>query len=258
LNLFYERLDILATGVSECLKKASLQESDRHVDVDKFLNGMLSSRIARRVMAEQHVALHKPPNPDHSGIINRRLVVSKSFSHAASVAQDLCVRTYGTCPEVVLEGDLQAHVVYIPYHLEIVLREILKNSMRATVEHHRSQRKEGPLPSIKAMIVTGPTELTIRISDVGGGIPKGNPIFKYGFTTATLDPDDYYRSSQHGVGQTFAEASQTTKMHGYGFGLPLSKLYLEYLGGSLDLKSLEGYGTDTYITLARGIPDVKL
>jgi hypothetical protein len=41
------------------------------------------------------------------------------------------------------------------------------------------------------------------------------------------------------------------KMAGLGFGLPLSRLYAQYFGGSLDLKVLPGYGTDAYVTLRR-------
>ena len=38
---------------------------------------------------------------------------------------------------------------------------------------------------------------------------------------------------------------------GYGVGLPLSRLYARYFGGDLDVKSLEGLGTDAYLHLSR-------
>lgn len=38
---------------------------------------------------------------------------------------------------------------------------------------------------------------------------------------------------------------------GFGMGLPLSRLYARYFGGSLKLRPMEGYGTDAYIHLHR-------
>ena len=38
-------------------------------------------------------------------------------------------------------------------------------------------------------------------------------------------------------------------MAGFGFGLPVSRLYARYLGGDLQLSSMEGYGTDALVHL---------
>ena len=42
-----------------------------------------------------------------------------------------------------------------------------------------------------------------------------------------------------------------TVLAGYGFGLPLSRLYARYFGGDLQILSMEGYGTDAYLHLNR-------
>lgn len=39
-------------------------------------------------------------------------------------------------------------------------------------------------------------------------------------------------------------------MHGYGFGLPTSRAYAEYLGGSLTFQSMQGIGSDFYLRIA--------
>lgn len=44
--------------------------------------------------------------------------------------------------------------------------ELFKNAMRAIIEYHGNDKKK--YPEIKALIVKGKEDLTIRISDFGG------------------------------------------------------------------------------------------
>ncbi len=42
---------------------------------------------------------------------------------------------------------------------------------------------------------------------------------------------------------------------GFGFGLPLSRVYARYFGGDLNVVSIEGFGTDAYVHLKRAAAD---
>lgn len=59
---------------------------------------------------------------------------------------------------------------YVPSHLHMMLFELLKNSMRAVVETHaKDNYDDDGLPPIKIVIALGDEDVTIKVSDEGGG-----------------------------------------------------------------------------------------
>jgi pyruvate dehydrogenase kinase 2/3/4 len=56
----------------------------------------------------------------------------------------------------------------LPQHM---LFELLKNSLRAVVERYGVEN-EDDFPPIKVIVVEGKEDITIKISDEGGGIPR--------------------------------------------------------------------------------------
>ena len=85
--------------------------------------------------------------------------------------------------------------------------------MRATVERN----KNGDLRELELMVSKSEADITIKLSDYGGGIPRsqmGN-LFKYMFTTADKVHADAVLSS----------STSTPPLAGLGYGLPLSRLY---------------------------------
>lgn len=171
-------------------------ESSHYLDgreLDKFMERMLRSRISRRVLAEQHIALsealddpfhffNEPSTPgegddavgDHVGIIYTRLSVASVVNKGVKLLTQMFANVQGVgeerIPRVVVDGDLKARFAYIPEHLEYIVFELLKNAIRATIRKHAGGTERG---LVRVTIVEGPPEedLIIRISDSGGGLP---------------------------------------------------------------------------------------
>src|ERR1700722_116040 len=168
---------------------------------------------------------------------------------------------------------------YIPVHLEYILTEILKNAFRATVEAHYNMQGNSSSGKIPPVIVTvcpasvpdhsHRTFLSLRGRDKGGGVCAANVtrIFSYAFTTAGRTGESPGNACElegrHNIGRSvgggdhgamFAEITgkglQTGMgtIAGLGYGLPMSRLYANYFGGSLNLNSLDGWGEDVLDT----------
>ena len=72
---------------------------------------------------------------------------------------------------------------------------------------------------------------------------------QYNFSTAEESTESMMNFDI--FGNLMEESNRTTSgpMHGYGFRLPTSRAYSEYLGGSLQICSMQGLGTDVYLRL---------
>lgn len=118
-------------------------------DIKRFLDDMIRARIGIRLIAEQAISLREQrhehetsnvatPQDDIVGVVHTELRPADLIRTCASFVQELCDVNYGSSPEVVINGQTDITFTYVPVHLEYILCELLKNSVRATVEH--SQR----------------------------------------------------------------------------------------------------------------------
>jgi len=167
--------------------------------------------------------------------------------HVAEQVRGICKQTFGLSPPVNIKGNLETTFPFIPEHLKIILYEILKNSMRATVEFCTLGNSLGSipvndddLPPIEIAIFKGQKDVIIKISDKGGGIlpQRLQRIWSYGFTTVDESTDS-----------NASPRERSSELAGYGFGLPLARGYARYFGGDIHIQSMLGHGTDTYINL---------
>ncbi|KAJ7638837.1 alpha-ketoacid dehydrogenase kinase N-terminal domain-containing protein [Roridomyces roridus] len=254
-------------------------------DLDTFLRRMLISRISRRVLTEHHIALSESDGKKtaaaqgepHVGIIFTGLNVQRCIDKCAGL-----VRQRGEgWPQVIVEGHVDTTFAYIKEHLEFIIFELLKNAMWATTSHHRGASS---LPPIRATIAAGANEVSIRISDQGGGlshtsVEATSDLFSFSHIRNAARLDDSrigalrtVSSSPHGLRATVDEqvvrwrenlpngfpqdagadlGMETEDDRRMGIGLPMSNIFATYFGGSLELVTLDGWGTDVYLRLPK-------
>jgi len=189
---------------------------------------------------------------------------------------------FGVCPEIDIRdcsSSTASNFTYVPHHMQYMLLELLKNSCKATVlKHHQRPRRvvtnsiadnslngdeeekynnESELPSIRVVIAKAAEDVSIQISDRGGGVPRSimNQILQFGYVGKNIN-----NKSSNNIDDDIARAILENSDFGKdiitgdrmrGFGLPLARIYARYFGGELTLKSMEGYGTDAYLYLPR-------
>lgn len=268
LEQIKKRHDAVVTTVAQGVLEYKRANKGKNIqaDVQRFLDRFYMSRIGIRILIGQHIALARTPPSDRGaagrigalsgagpdgeepenyvGIICTNTNVGAMAREAIENARFVCEEHYGLFkgPPVQLICPKNLMFMYIPSHLNHMIFELLKNSLRAVVERYGVEN-EDHYPPIKVIVVEGQEDITIKISDEGGGIPRSEMplVWTYMYTTAQsedLDPD-------------FQSSDFKAPMAGFGYGLPLARLYSRYFGGDLKLISMEGYGTDAYLHLNR-------
>lgn len=271
----------IAKGVAS-LKDNRKEELDVHrlQEMEKALYRFFNARTGMRLIAEHHILSCTKRKHDQS------IVVSKAFSEndqslgcikddcnpyleARRVAAQVmkhCKDCYGVTPEIeVLDCSPDKYAdskfTYVPHHLKYILSELLKNSCRATIGRHMEGKfttedhvgshndKDGvaknfSLPSVRVIITKGAEDVTIKIADKGGGVPRS--VLDKMWTFSHSNTSDEIQSQEN---DTSFETDEFSGGNIRGFGLPLARIYARYFGGELTLKSMEGYGVDSYLYL---------
>ncbi|XP_064643918.1 pyruvate dehydrogenase (acetyl-transferring) kinase, mitochondrial-like isoform X2 [Lineus longissimus] len=235
-------VETMAQGVIE-MRDSFGRDHNVENQIQYFLDRFYMSRVSIRMLINQHTLIfgaNLNNHPRHIGCIDPNCDVLAVVQDAYENAQFLCDQYYLTSPKVdiqfhnALESKNPIQMVYVPSHLYHMLFELFKNAMRAVVEYHGTASDDYPV--IKVMICKGKEDVTIKMTDQGGGIPRNHIdlLFNYMYSTAP---------------QPESSGSTSAPLAGYGYGLPLSRLYAKYFQGDLILSSMEGHGTDAIIYL---------
>ncbi|KAI7832030.1 hypothetical protein BX661DRAFT_179687, partial [Kickxella alabastrina] len=208
----------------------------------RFFDWLYSMNLGTQLLIEDHII--------------QPLDIANRAAHDASV---ICQRHYGFPAPVikVIAPTPGVTTTYVPHHLYSMLFQLLKNALRATIEHHGKYGRRN-MPSIKLIMSSGDED--------GGGIPLSqvDAIWSYLKTTTDLvsDPESAMQQQVAEVGSkavknsalssiTFMKRASDMPLFGAGDGLPMTRQIARYFGGDLDLVSMEGVGTDAYLHLSR-------
>ncbi|KAI8908148.1 mitochondrial branched-chain alpha-ketoacid dehydrogenase kinase-domain-containing protein [Powellomyces hirtus] len=241
-----------------------------HPEVQAFLNRFHANRVGVRVLIGHHLALSNPKArrfPNHIGIVCTKTDTVAVAQEAATDASEICEQNFGVAPPVhivlanqttISDSDIASSaalsLVYIPSHLHHILFELLKNAMRATLLKH-TPSSGSPIPPVTITVTPTATNISIKIADQGCGIPRAQlaNVMTYAYTTAatSVAPDGSNSATAAAVDDLFTGSELQAPMAGFGYGLPLARLYARYFKGDLSISSTQGKGTEVELTLRR-------
>lgn len=246
---------VMAQGVLE-LKESHHVDKQTESSIQYFLDRFYMSRISLKMLLNQHILLFEDKRACRNrmiGIIDTKCNVNNLVGVAYEEASIMCEQTYTVAPglhfkihnsvDPAKRGPKNSSPIFMVYphmQLKFILVELFKNAMRATVETKGTIK----VPPIEVLLAKGHADVTVKISDQGGGIPHRvtTQMFHYLYSTAP---------------RPAMKPTEMAAFAGYGYGLPMSRLYARYFHGDLIVNSCDGYGTDAIVYLKCNATDAS-
>ncbi|KEI39360.1 uncharacterized protein L969DRAFT_49217 [Mixia osmundae IAM 14324] len=159
----------------------ALQDSAKETpasQLDAFMAKMLRSRISRRILTQQHIALSEQyasgsfergaASDRFVGVVDNRLCPAEVAERCARLVTSAMIDEVPEHEHAQLrfdiDGNTKATFSYLPEHLEYILFELYRNSAKATLARHGDHACEHP---ISTTICESGTDMLIRVSDQG-------------------------------------------------------------------------------------------
>jgi len=237
-----KRLTVGMKDLKRLRVEAGANEAEVIEEIDKFLDGFVLSRIGIEMLNSQYLSMFS----QNTGIADPHCDPCAIARRAGRFARKIASKEFeGSVPEVdvTFHGKADARTLpLVPSYLMYILLELLKNSVRAVAEQHRASGSTNVVPTIVIRVASDDSQMVMDIFDRGGGIPfeLQQRVWSYMYSTRRGSP-----------GTVQSDAAEATPLAGFGVGLPLSRLYAEYIGGSLQLVSMPNFGTHAFLFLER-------
>jgi len=222
-----------------------------------FIGSYFTRRIGIRLVMSQYVKVLQglSESKTGNGEIHEDCNVGHIVKEALNEVVAQCGNIYGFSPPVQLVNKQSVKFKYPGRHIKLIVVELLRNSLRATCES-RSRENIQEFP-IKVVICNGNSDLSIKVSDMGGGISRDqlDTVWNYGSTSG---PAARRRIPNEVSGKIFNDqlkhidtlaAIHQDSLAKLGYGLPVARCYARFFGGELELYSIEGHGLDAFVHL---------
>ncbi|XP_053993355.1 3-methyl-2-oxobutanoate dehydrogenase [lipoamide] kinase, mitochondrial-like isoform X2 [Hylaeus volcanicus] len=241
-NTYDNSVELMCRGVKQ------LSYIDSTLNLDPFFNKFFFFRIGQRLLLDHYLsgALGKEEN---TGCIQKIASLTGTIQELVNEVRNTCRGSYVYAPLVTIEGNLKEDFYYPPDHVNLILTEVLKNSLRSTIEFALSQKNgviiqdDHDFPTVNISIAQSDQKILLTVHDRGGGISDKNfkKVFTYGYSSA---------HENCGATEVFSLNSFVrSDVAGFGFGLPLARTFSQFFKGDLQLHTCHGIETHTFITL---------
>jgi len=237
----------LTKGLFE-LKQSGLISESNDKQIQLFLDKFHTSRTEIRILIEHYLNMFESNNnmskqneQEHFGIINLKTDIRPIINKAISNINLICSRTIEPLDlDNIIKINGNAKLPIIENYLYYVLFEIIKNSTQAIITTTNQDK------FIEIDIIDLNDYIYLKIKDNGIGIPEENidKIWLYSYSTNPIEPKKIIELDDF-------DFSTESPLSGFGYGLPISKIYLNFFSSLIQIDSKYKQGTQVNIFLKK-------
>lgn len=258
-NIYKRHSNTLLT-VTKGLYELKYEDKINNIEeptMQKFLNRFYTNRTEIRILLEQYMSLFYKDleRKDSFGMINIKSSPYFIINNVINDIQYICNKNNLDIElDEIIKLDMDKTIEFpsMDSYLHHIFIELIKNSVKAVIERNEYEKRQNTNTKFKPKIDISISNsdkncLLIKIEDNGMGIRDDNKekIWYYSFSTSKLDIKDILDDRDFSI---------STPLSGFGYGLPITDIYLNFFNSSpnnIKIESTYKEGTSVYLYLAK-------